>query len=299
VIISTETGGLGNRIKSWVSAMRLNQDSRIHWEVLSNNKYPMAATFSELFLNDCQVNVIPPDADIYKSWRLAVLPEDECFLPEGFSTVGASTHPIIRGVGKALWMLKGKPSDRYHYMVYPKAHSKRSTRADARHIDLEYERIPRQVRSSYVPFFKQIKVRPEILGRVSAWANENLDDNVIGVQVRTWRDDERRYRKYHIPARKRLRYLLDKSSMNTRFLIVSDSDDIAPWLSKIYGKNRILEFPRLTQRLTSRTSVDGITEDLIDLLLLAKTQQVFVSYLSTFGEVAWWIGGATATVSVF
>ncbi len=295
MIVSTETGGLGNRIKSWVSAMRLDGHARVYWEVLPN----MPAAFSELFVNDCQVHAVPPEADIYKSWRLAVLPEDEKFLPKGFSTVGASTHPIYRGIGKAWWKLKGKPSDRYQYMVYPKGHSKHSTRSDARHIDLEYTRIPGEICSNYTSFFKQIKIRPEIINRVNTWADENLEKNVIGLQVRTWRDYERRYRKYYMPARKRLRHLLDKSDKNTKFLVVSDSDEVGPSLSKIYGKNRILQFPRSTKRLASWTSVDGISEDLIDLLLLAKTQQMFVSYLSTFGEVAWWIGGTKATVSVF
>ena len=49
MIVSTETGGLGNRIKSWVSAMRLDGHARAYWEVLPN----MPAAFSELFVNDC------------------------------------------------------------------------------------------------------------------------------------------------------------------------------------------------------------------------------------------------------
>ena len=43
----------------------------------------------------------------------------------------------------------------------------------------------------------------------------------------------------------------------------------------------------------------GIKEDLVDMLLLARTQRLFASYLSTFSEVAWWLGGTTARVSVF
>ena len=35
------------------------------------------------------------------------------------------------------------------------------------------------------------------------------------------------------------------------------------------------------------------------MLLLARTQQMYVSYMSTFSEVAWWMGGASADVSVF
>ena len=48
VVISTETGGLGNRVKSWVSSMRLAADARVHWPVTPN----MPAAFGELFDNE-------------------------------------------------------------------------------------------------------------------------------------------------------------------------------------------------------------------------------------------------------
>ncbi len=295
MIVSTETGGLGNRIKSWVSAMRLGPDARVYWEVTPN----MPARFSQLFDNDCHVDAIPPEAEIYKSWRLAVLPEAEAHLPEGFAAVGAGPHPIIRGFGKAWWALSGKPSDRYRYMVFPKQHSRRSTRADARHIDLEYERIPDQIRRAYAPFFDRIAVRAALLQRIDEWAGEHLDDRVVGVQVRTWRDDARRHRKYHRPAAKRLRRLMDDQSPGTRFFVVSDSDEMVATLSAEYGDARVLHFPRETERLTSWRSVEGIGEDLIDLVLLSRTERLFASYLSTFSEAAWWLGGAGARVWAF
>ena len=295
MIISTETGGLGNRIKSWVSTMRLADDARVHWEVREN----MPAAFAELFTNDCHIDSVPPDAEVYKSWRLAVLPEDERHLPAGFSTVGAGTHPFVRGLGKAWWTLSGRPSDRYRYMVFPKQHSKRSTRADGRHIDLEYERIPEEIRHAYGPFFERIAVRPEVIERADEWANDNLDETVIGVQVRTWRDYPRRYRKYHLPAAKRLQRLMDSVDDTARFLVVSDSDEIAPAFAQAYGDARVLQFPRGTARLASWHSVEGITEDLIDMLLLARTKRLFASYLSTFSEAAWWLGGASAAVWAF
>ena len=70
-------------------------------------------------------------------------------------------------------------------MVFPKQHSRRSTRADARHIDLEYERVPQYFREVYGELFRRIVVRPEIAGAAAAWAAANLDDDVVGVQVRT------------------------------------------------------------------------------------------------------------------
>jgi len=294
LVVSTETGGLGNRLKSWVSSMRLSADARVHWPVTKN----MPAAFGELFANDCAVNTVPDGAHAYGSWRLAILPEDEVHLPAGFATVGAGAHPIVRGLGKAWWRVTGERTDRYRFMVFPKQHSRRSTRPDARHIDLEYERIPQHFRALYGELFGRIAVRPELLAAADAWAAANLDDTVVGVQVRTWRDDARRHRKYHVPSLRRLTRLMD-SAANARFLVVSDIDDVAPMLAQRYGERRIIGYPRTTPRADSWLTPLGIKEDLIDMLLLACTQRLLASYLSTFSEVAWWLGGTKARVSVF
>jgi hypothetical protein len=295
LVVSTETGGLGNRLKSWVSSMRLAADARVHWAVTTN----MPAAFGDLFVNPCAIAAVPSGAAVYSSWRFAVLPQDESHLPAGFATVGAGAHPIVRGLGKAWWSLTGERTDRYRYMVFPKQHSRRSTRRDARHIDLEYERIPQYFRDVYGELFRRIVVRPEIAAAATDWAAANLDAEVVGVQVRTWRDDARRHRKYHLPALRRLTRLLDGAGAGARFLVVSDSDDIAPMLGERYGANRVLCYPRTTSRADSWLAPRGITEDLIDMLLLARTRRLFASYLSTFSEVAWWLGGTTARVSVF
>ena len=295
LVVSTETAGLGNRLKSWVSAMRLGDDARVVWAVNKN----MPATFGELFANDCALDAVPAGASVYSSWRFAVLPGDEAYLPAGFATVGAGAHPVFRGLGKLWWRATGERSDRYRFMIFPKQHSRRSTRADARHIDLEYERIPQYFRDVYGELFRRIQVRAEIALRVADWAQRNLDDNVVGVQVRTWRDDARRYRKYHVPAVQRLSRVLDATERSARFLVVSDSDEILPQLAQRYGAERILSYPRSTARADSWRAPAGITEDLIDMLLLARTRRLYASYLSTFSEAAWWLGGATARVAVF
>jgi hypothetical protein len=294
LIVSTETGGLGNRLKSWVSAMRLNPDARVHWPVTPN----MPASFRDLFTNACEVAAVPDDAATYGSWRLAILPQDEAHLPAGFATVGAGAHPLVRGAGKAWWALTGKRTDRYRFMVFPKQHSRRSTRADARHIDLEYERIPQHFRDVYGGLFRRIRIEPKIAAAVAAWGSEHLQ-NAIGVQVRTWRDDPRRYRKYHVPSLRRLHALLDAAPTDARFFVVSDSDDIVPRLRERYGASRVLAYPRTTARAEGWSTPQGIVEDLTDLLLLARTGTLFASYLSTFSEAAWWLGGTKARVEVF
>ncbi len=231
LIVSAETAGLGNRLKSWVSAMRLGTDVRVQWRVTPN----MPAAFEELFSNPVAIDPVPAGAQVYSSWRLAVLPEDEAHLPAGFATVGAGAPPLIRGLGKAWWSLTGRRSDRYRFMLFPKSHSRRSARADARHIDLEYERIPQYFRDVYCPLFRAIAVQPEIARRERLWAAQHIDGSTIGVQVRTWRDDPRRHRKYHRPAWRRLVRLLDAAEPAARFFVVSDSDDVVPRLQERYG----------------------------------------------------------------
>src|SRR5690606_41296795 len=70
IVVSTENAGLGNRLKSWVSAMRLAPRALVVWPVTPN----MPARFSDLFANDCEAEAVPEAASAYSAWRLALLP---------------------------------------------------------------------------------------------------------------------------------------------------------------------------------------------------------------------------------
>jgi hypothetical protein len=295
MLVSTEPGGLGNRIKSWVSAMRIDAAARVYWPITPN----MPAGFGNLFANDCGVDSVPPGATEHCSWRLAILPSDLGELPEGFATAGGGAHPVLRRLGRLLWRLRGEPDDRYRYMIAPKRFSSKSMRADGRIIDFEYGRIPQHFRDVYAPLFASVTPRAEIRDRVELFAREHFFASTIGVQVRTWRDDPRRHRKHHRPAIARLRVLLDAADRGSRFFVVSDDDDVVPFVRTILGDHRVLAFPRATKRRESWQSREGMVEDLIDLLLLSRCEALFASYLSTFSETAWWLGGAKAKVSVF
>lgn len=295
MLVSTEPGGLGNRIKSWVSARRIDPAARVFWPDTNN----MPAAFNDLFANACGIDRLPSDASEHCSWRLAILPEDLAELPEAFATAGGGRHPLLRRAGKVWWNVQGKPDDRYRYMIVPKRFSRKSTRRDGRIIDFEYGRIPRYFHDIYVPLFAQVAVQPRILATIDAWAADCFDDSIVGVQVRTWRDDPRRHRKHHRPAVGRLKSLLESVSPDRRFFVVSDDDDVVPWLANLVGEDRVLAFPRETRRRASWQSTQGMVEDLIDMILLSRARELFASYLSTFSETAWWLGGARAKVSVF
>jgi len=295
MLVSTEAGGLGNRIKSWVSAVRMDPGARVYWPQTPN----MPAAFHELFANDCGIDTLPAGAVEHRSWRLGLLDEDLDELPAGFATAGGGPHPLARRLGRLWWRLKGQPDDRYRYMIVPKKFSLKSMRADGRIIDFEYGRIPAYFLSVYAPIFANVTVLPEIRERIDAFARENFDAGIVGVQVRTWRDDARRHRKHHRPAVARLEALLASVAPERRFFVVSDDDEVVPWLGRVVGADRVLAFPRATARLESWRTPAGMVEDLIDMMLLSQAPELFASYLSTFSETAWWLGGARAKVTVF
>ncbi len=295
MLVSTEAGGLGNRIKSWVSASRQDAAARVFWPRTDN----MPAAFDDLFANDCGIGDLPAGAREHRSWRLAVLPGDLAELPEGFAVAGGGPHPLIRRAGRLWWRLRGEPDDRYRYMIAPKKFSRQSARRDGRNIDFEYGRIPDYFRTVYAPIFDGIEVLPDIRALIAGFAARELDESVIGVQVRTWRDDPRRHRKHHRTAIGRLTRLLESAADDCRFFVVSDDDDIVPWLGRLVGASRVVAYPRETPRRASWQSVTGMVEDLIDMMLLSRSEQLYASYLSTFSETAWWLGGARARVSVF
>ena len=93
--------------------------------------------------------------------------------------------------------------------------------------------------------------------------------------------------------------LVKSVPMERRFFVVTDDDDVVPWLQELVGSKRVIAFPRATVRRTSYEAKEGMIEDLIDMLLLSRTNEIFASYLSTFSETAWWLGGARAKVTVF
>ena len=76
LVVASEIGGLGNRFKAWASAIHMTPDARVHWPV----NEVMPASFSQMFSNNCEIDELPENAEIYRSWRLHLEPEDLLFL---------------------------------------------------------------------------------------------------------------------------------------------------------------------------------------------------------------------------
>jgi hypothetical protein len=265
MIIANNKSGLGNRMKSIVSAMRLDNDYRVHW---TKNK-DLTCEFSDLFLNDIEVKTVPTGAKMYPSWRLAVLDTDP--IPNGFTKVTAD---------------RDMAGNKFSF-----------TCPRLRNIDLEFSRIPPAVRTECVNKFSNLIINPEILEKAEKFSS-NFNDETISVHIRSWSDDIERKDSFH---RLESFFASVKSNLiNTtdgNIYLTSDSDYVKNLFKTRYG-NRVLIYDRKTDIATSRFHSEGIKEDFIEMLLLSKNNKIIGTYLSTYTEVAWWLGGAKAEVEI-
>tara|TARA_Y100000310_G_scaffold345285_1_gene463425 strand:+ start:3695 stop:4483 length:789 start_codon:yes stop_codon:yes gene_type:complete len=261
MIISTNGSGLGNRIKALVSCMRLSDNVGVYW--IKNRD--LCCNFGDLFLNDIEVGSVPPGTATYCSWRLAVLPEDN--IPEDFTRASRVK------------------SDGGHFSF---------TDPCGRNIDIEYNRIPQSVRETYCKYFQQLQIQPDILQEVETFSR-NFDENTVSIHVRSWADDDERNGAFH-----RVENFIKeakKFDKGTSFYLTSDSDYVKEKFIEAFGE-RVMIYDRKTSIKNSRLNPAGIKEDFIEMLLLSKNSYIIGTYLSTYTEAAWWLGGATAQVVV-
>lgn len=84
---------------------------------------------------------------------------------------------------------------------------------------------------------------------------------------------------------KKITEILTQQSDSAFFLASDDSGTIS-YLKDKFGDKIIIR-----DRELSRSTVSGMQDALIDMLLLGKTNKIFGSYFSSFSEMAAWFGG--------
>jgi hypothetical protein len=164
---------------------------------------------------------------------------------------------------------------------------------DGRSIDLEYERIPERLQRIYARHFGALSPLPAIRERVEVVA-AGLPGEAVGVHVR--RGD---FRRPYRPAQNDGQFFAAMDAVlrdrpGTRFVLATDSEETERLFVERY-RVRIVCHPKRTR---ARDQEEAIQDALIDLLLLARCPVLIGTYSSTFSEVAWWIGGCRARVTM-
>lgn len=250
--IAAKNAGLGNRIKCIVACMRFDESCKVLWD--SNYKGIFIGEYEDLFKYPLNINLpIPKEAVIRKTWRLPVFKNDP--IPKGFSN------------------FKLNDSDPM-----------------GRDIDLEYDRIPKDLKDLYSQLFQKIQFSDHVLSKVNEFS-KNFNSKTISVHIRSWwRDKNVPSRQKHFNKNGINRYIQEINKYHDcQIFVCSDYQDNIIKLTEVYG-----------DKIISRNRHDGIdfVEDLIDLILLSKNKTIIGSYLSTFTEVAWWLSKCESNIVI-
>ena len=262
MVISNNGSGLCNRLKSLLSVMRIadlkNEEAKVDWPIGEGSIG--GCHFTDLFDNKNMVirhPNYPSDTVIYNSWRFTILPNDP--IPPNFFQGGVRYNNNIKFNGF-------------------------SHNNNGRHIDLEFNRIPEEIRQSYLKQIKKIKIKNSIIQQVNNFA-EKFNDNTVSVQIRSWNDDPVKQKLFNIDDF----YNLMDSMENNNFFVTADTPEIVEKMKEKYGDKIITrENYKETMGHRERGQKQGVIDAMIDLLLLSKNKTLIGTYISTFSEMSWW-----------
>lgn len=266
MIISTNEGGICNRIKSWISCIRYATENKIEckiqWKVISDyndNKHILNCKFKDLFSNNCEIQFLPKKIEqTYNSHCFRVFDKDN--IPHNFSKFTSNCK-----------------------RKFTKNDSKN------RNFDFEYLRIPRNVINNYLPYFKYIKLQKDILTLIEDFSQKFTKDTV-SLHIRSWclPNEETRSELHSID---KIKSVLNKYKCKEIFLVSDDKN-----MKDNFGEYNIITYNRKSD--INRDNTLSIKEDLIELFLLSKNNTMILSHFSTFSEVAWWLGGCSRNITI-
>ena len=263
-ILAYNTGGISNRIKNIVSCFRVDSEVYVYWNNVTNydhiNYHLFICPYEKLFSFPKEVRTVKniekgKQYPVYDKDKLIILDEDG--LPHNFAQFDSKC---------------AKP---YRY-----------TDEFNRNIDFEYERVPLNVRETFIQLFKKIRLNSDVQDRINKFYDENMKGkNIVSVHIRSWNRENEEGRGHLHNVDRFIEKM--KSYENQYFFLSSDSTEV---IEKVRLEvNNVIIFDRQTDRKSSRTNPDALVEDLIELYLLGKGNSLIGSHFSSYSEVAWYL----------
>jgi len=272
MIISTNIGGLSNRIKSLVCAFRIadikQKEYGVIWEILNTIKkknHILNCSFDKLFQNDILLKNIENYDEIEKYNSHSLYVDNNDNIPKNFNNFNSNCKKKFKSIYKSM------------------------------SIDYMFNKIPLELKNKYIVYFKILKPLDNLQKEIDSFSKK-FNEKTISIHIRSWN-------RINESGRKNLFNLdnfekeIEKYDETYNFYLASDCQEVKDKLNKKYG-NRILIYPRKTNLDNSRNFSEAIQEDLIELYLLSKNKIIIGSHFSTYTEVAWWLGGCTTNITI-
>lgn len=274
MIISTNIGGLSNRIRCLVSCMRaakLNNISYgVFWKCLDSyetHTHLLNCSFSQLFNNPIEVTEMTNDDIVYKHHCMIITNSDQ--LPKQFNTFQSNCR-------KQFTM-----NDPYK-----------------RNIDFMYNQIPKKLRDEYIQYFQQLTPIDSLQQKIDKFSTQ-FTPSTISVHIRSWNRNGESGRRDYLFNIEKFEAVMKSKDSSVQFFLATDSQEVRNYFQQTSTlRDRILMYPRNTELNHSREQPEGVQEDLIELYLLAKNQELIGSHFSTYSETAWWLAGCPSRVTI-
>lgn len=272
MIVSTNKGGLCNRIRCIASCIIYGQlkkiDYGVQWIILNDykkNNHILNCPFNMLFKNKIEVKKIDSKDKTYGTHYLII---------EGFN--------ICNGFNKFSSKCQKKfiPSD-------PKR----------RNIDFMYNDIPDKIKQQYINAFKVLKPIDKLQVKIDDFSKK-FNQYTISIHIRSWNRKGEGGRRSLFKINK-FEDKMKEYDKKYNFYLASDSSSVINYFKNNSSlKDRILIYPRQSSLDNSRDFPEGVQEDLIELYLLSKNKILIGSHFSTFTEVAWWLAECPKNVII-
>lgn len=261
-LIVCPNSGFSNRLKSLISASLFDKEYKVYWQPESFCGLRYADIFRDAFR---EIDHIPADSILLNTWRFELPIELRNLLPAGFSDCSTG----------------------YKGIDFPGDNQSRT-------IDFEYLKIPKPILAALGKQFAQLRFSEEIMARVNAFRRE-MPAQYVGVHARTWIDEPDRNQKWF--------NFDDFVRVCSRFqdqelFVTSDDPVFIESLSKALNK-KLITMERAGQRAPKpwpQNSPEEMLDDIVELLVLSNASHLVLTAMSTYSEVAWFLGGCTEEV---
>jgi len=162
-----------------------------------------------------------------------------------------------------------------------------------KNLDYEFFNTPLELREELSCLLRNFKPLPPLMKKIKEFSEKENISQAIGIHMR--RGDFKEAQEISSDKRflKKIQEILEKDP-KVRFFLCTDSKESEKLLKKDFGE-KIITYPK---KEFDRLKKEFLQEGLIELFLLSKTKRIIGSYLSSYTEMAWWLGGCKAKIEV-